>query len=148
MSTLPSIHKRTHARPMRHLILLATVASVAVVTLAVGFAESPRAVLPSISTAEAAVEMEQRSAGFGDLVERVKPAVISVRVKLDASAKTAGVDGDSPFTPSSPMERFFRRFGMPDGGSAPDDQRQPRSRPLTAQGSGFFITPAASFARS
>jgi serine protease Do len=30
---------------------------------------------------------------------------------------------------------------MPDGGNGPDDQRQPRNRPVTAQGSGFFITP-------
>jgi serine protease Do len=55
--------------------------------------------------------MGQRSAGFGDLVEKVKPAVISVRVKLDATAKTTDVEGDSPFTPNSPMERFFRHFG-------------------------------------
>jgi serine protease Do len=94
-----------------------------------------------VSTAEAAVEMGKRSAGFGDLVEKVKPAVISVRVKLDATAKTTDVEGNSPFTPNSPMERFFRHFGMPDGGNGPDDQRQPRNRPVTAQGSGFFITP-------
>jgi serine protease Do len=38
------------------------------------------------------------------------------------------------------MDEFFRRFGMPDGDSTPEDQRQPRNRPMTAQGSGFFIT--------
>ena len=38
------------------------------------------------------------------------------------------------------MERFFRRFGMPDG-AMPDDQRaQPRGRMVTGQGSGFFIS--------
>ena len=44
------------------------------------------------------------------------------------------------------MERFFRRFGMPD--MAPDergqrnqiDPRAPRNRLVTGQGSGFFIT--------
>jgi serine protease Do len=48
-------------------------------------------------------------------------------------------DGDSPFPPGSPMERFFRRFGegMPDG--AP--QRAPRGRNFSmGQGSGFFIS--------
>jgi serine protease Do len=90
----------------------------------------------------------QRPVGFADLVEKVKPAVIAVRVKVN-SAKTTGFDGDSPFPPNSQMERFFRRFGMPDG-LLPDDQRGrrnfgerrgPRNRPVTGQGSGFFISP-------
>jgi serine protease Do len=140
MSTLPSIHKGQRALSTRRLILLATVANVTVVTLAVGFTGLSRAVPPLVSNAEAAVDIGQRSAGFGDLVEKVKPAVVSVRVKLDASAKTTSIDGNSPTAPSSPMDHFFfRHFGMPDGGSAPD-QRQPRNRPVTAQGSGFFIT--------
>ena len=38
------------------------------------------------------------------------------------------------------MERFFRRFGMPEG-AMPDGQRaQPRGRMVTGQGSGFFIS--------
>ena len=37
------------------------------------------------------------------------------------------------------MERFFRRFGMPDGAN-PDEPRAPRNRLVTGQGSGFFIT--------
>ena len=125
---------------MRRFILVATVANVAVVTLAAEFAGFPRAVLPSVSTAEAAVEMGRRSAGFGDLVEKVKPAVISVRVKPDAATKATGFDGNSPLAPNPPMERFFRHFGMPDGGSTPEDQRQPRNRSVSVQGSGFFIT--------
>ncbi|MGE3150384.1 MAG: serine peptidase, partial [Pseudorhodoplanes sp.] len=58
-----------------------------------------------------------RPIGFADVVEKVKPAVISVSVKLDADPKTAANDDDeaSPFPPGSPMERFFRRFGAPDG---------------------------------
>jgi serine protease Do len=72
-------------------------------------------------------------------VDKVKPAVISVRVKVDG-AKMMNFDGNSPFPPSSPMERFFRRFGMPFGNDAPDSQRQPHDHPITGQGSGFFIT--------
>ena len=37
------------------------------------------------------------------------------------------------------MERFFRRFGLPEG-TNPDEPRQPRNRLVTGQGSGFFIT--------
>ena len=76
---------------------------------------------------------------FADVVDKVKPAVISVRVKVDG-AKMMSFDGNSPFPPSSPMERFFRRFGMPFGNDAPDSQRQPHDHPMTGQGSGFFIT--------
>jgi serine protease Do len=43
------------------------------------------------------------------------------------------------------MERFFRRFGMPDFGmpddeGTPDRQLQPHGQFVTGQGSGFFIT--------
>src|SRR6185503_4745889 len=70
---------------------------------------------------------------------KVKPAVISVRVKVDGGPKMTGFDGDSPFPPGSPMERFFKRFGSPDGGG--DTPRGPRGRNFTmGQGSGFFIS--------
>jgi serine protease Do len=78
-----------------------------------------------------------------DIVEKVKPAVISVRVKVDGGARTMSFDGDSPFPPGSPMERFFKRFGMPDGNGQgmPDTPRGPRGRNFTmGQGSGFFIS--------
>src|SRR5208337_689005 len=83
----------------------------------------------------------QRPVGFADIVEKVKPAVISVRVKVDAGAKMMGFEGGSPFPPNSQMERFFRRFGLPEG-VFPDEQQQhaPRNRLVTGQGSGFFIT--------
>jgi serine protease Do len=77
----------------------------------------------------------QRPAGFADIVEKVKPAVISVRVKVDTGARTMGLEGNLPLPPSSEMERFFRRFGTPDS-----EQRPPRNRLVTGQGSGFFIS--------
>src|SRR6202012_1609992 len=55
--------------------------------------------------------------GFADIVERVKPSVISVKVNINekVAKNDNGGDnsenGDSPFQPGSPMERFFRRFG-------------------------------------
>lgn len=78
----------------------------------------------------------QRPVGFADIVERVKPSVISVRVNIREKADTSSED--SPFTPGSPMERFFRRFGGPDGIPG---LRGPRSGRVTGQGSGFFISP-------
>jgi serine protease Do len=76
---------------------------------------------------------------FADVVEKVKPAVISVRVKREAGAKMMSFDGE-PSAPDSRMDRFFRRFGMPFGNEGSDNQRQPHNRPVAGEGSGFFIT--------
>jgi len=122
----------------RRLILLATVASLGAATLVAG-PGLVRSGLPAVSMANAA-EAAQRPVGFADLVEKVKPAVISVRVKVDNGMKMVGAEGNLPFPPNSQMERFFRRFGMPFGENTPDDRRQPRNRFVTGQGSGFFIT--------
>src|SRR6201999_2612366 len=57
-------------------------------------------------------------------------------------AKNDGADNndDSPFQPGSPMERFFRRFGGPDG-LPPGLRGTPRGHgAVTGQGSGFFIS--------
>lgn len=82
-----------------------------------------------------------RPVGFADVVEKVKPAVISVRVKKDASAQLSSDDGDNPFGQNSPFERFFRRFGAPESTpNSPNAPRGPRGRFATGQGSGFFIS--------
>src|SRR3954464_4069272 len=63
------------------------------------------------------VRKVERPIGFADIVERVKPSVISVKINITeklARDDTSNND-DSPFQPGSPMERFFRRFGGPDG---------------------------------
>src|SRR5262247_4590858 len=119
----------------RRLILLATVANVGIAAAVVGV--SPQSFVPAFPTA-AAAESAQRPVGFGDLVEKVKPAVVSVRVKVDASTESSGLEGNLPFPPNSPMERFFRRFGMPD--LNPQRGQQPNRRSVTGQGSGFFIS--------
>ena len=76
-----------------------------------------------------------RPAGFADMVEKVKPAVISVRVKTRAGTQLS-LDDDLPFPKGSPMEQFFKRFGAPDG--APGMRR---GRQFGAsQGSGFLIS--------
>jgi serine protease Do len=119
----------------RRLILLATVANLGIASAVVGV--SPQSFVPAFPTA-AAAESAQRPVGFGDLVEKVKPAVISVRVKLDANTVSSRLEDNSPFPQNSPMERFFRRFGMPD--LNPGQGQQPNRRPVTGQGSGFFIS--------
>ena len=105
----------------------------------------------------------QRPVGFADIVEKVKPAVISVKVSVNAAGNNPTLNEDNPLR-GSPFEDFFRRFGSPDGGQRfglpdgrrsgrPDDGqrfgrrndeqglgRTPQRRQYTGQGSGFFIS--------
>src|SRR4029077_8660144 len=129
----------------RRFVLLATVAGLGMGGTAIGTGVLHQAGLPSYVAAADATEITQRPVGFADLVEKVKPAVISVRVKVKAGSEMMSFDGDMPFPKDSPMERFFRRFGMPEFGmpndeDMPDHQRQPHGQFVTGQGSGFFIT--------
>jgi serine protease Do len=71
--------------------------------------------------------------GFADIVAKVKPSVISVRVKMERKADSNFNEEELPFPPGSPFERFFRRFGMP---NLPDSGKEI----ITGQGSGFFIS--------
>src|SRR5437764_2463636 len=88
------------------------------------------------------VSKVQKPVGFADIVERVKPSVISVKVNINekVAKDESGNSDDSPFQPGSPMERFFRRFGGED--ELPAGLRgMPRGRGVvTGQGSGFFIS--------
>src|SRR5579863_5745524 len=87
------------------------------------------------------VRKVDRPVGFADIVERVKPSVISVKVNINekVAKNDNGDNEDSPFQPGSPMERFFRRFGGPD--LPPGLRGGPRGRGVvTGQGSGFFIS--------
>ena len=110
-----------------------------------GFGPSQGPVDIFSSTAHAQVNNEvskvEKPVGFADIVERVKPSVISVKVNINEKvAKDDSGNDDSPFQPGSPMERFFRRFGGPDG-LPPGMRGGPKGRgAVTGQGSGFFIS--------
>src|SRR3954464_1814904 len=82
---------------------------------------------------------------LADVVEKVKPAVVSVRVKVNTVADR-GDDGEDAeafgmpdLPPGSPMDRFFHRFRDGQGGSGFRFRQGPR-RNAEAQGSGFFIS--------
>src|SRR5438876_5402271 len=122
---------------VRRLALLAGVAGLAtaVFLTAPGFAPN----LAPTAGSFAYAQNVQRPVGFADIVETVKPAVISVRVKIDGGARLMGFENNAPLPPGSPMDRFFRRFGLPDGVPG-GDSRAPRRNFVTGQGSGFFIS--------
>ena len=86
-------------------------------------------------------------ASFADVVDRVKGAVVSVKVKIseDASDEQAERPQMPDFAPGSPMDRFFKQFGQ--GGQNGDEDMpgmhgmRPHHPHLSmAQGSGFFIS--------
>jgi serine protease Do len=83
-------------------------------------------------------------ASFADVVDRVKGAVVSVKVKISEDASDDQSEGPHmpDFAPGSPMERFFRQFGQgQDGDGDMPGMRHPRAPHLSmAQGSGFFIS--------
>ena len=100
-------------------MLLGSVAAVGAALL-VGGPGIYHANLPAwTSAASAADSTLQHPSGFADIVAKVKPAVISVRVKIPASAEPALMqqqqDNDDqdavPTVPGSPMDKFFQQFG-------------------------------------
>jgi serine protease Do len=117
-------------------LLATTVASLAAATLVF----SPNTYAPNAlagaaqaqDLTEKVQQLPQRPIGFADIVEKVKPAVISVRVKIDRPSEPNLSEDDLPFPPGSPFERFFKRFGMP---GTPKGHEM-----ITGQGSGFFIS--------
>jgi serine protease Do len=121
----------------RRLVLLAGIAGLGATVLVGGAGFLPQPTNPDLS-AVAYAQGVQRPAGFADIVEKVKPAVISVRVKVAGGATMMGLQSESPFPPN--VERFFRRFGLPEGLNPEQPRTSPRERLVTGQGSGFFIS--------
>jgi serine protease Do len=133
--------KKPRAFSARRLILLTTtIASLGAAALVVapGFNFSggyPAAIAQNLSEQ---ARKSQAPVGFADIVEKVKPAVISVRVKVDGGSETNGL-GSNDVPPG--LREFFRRFGMPDGSNGPEGMPRGRGRNvITGQGSGFFIS--------
>jgi serine protease Do len=132
----PATPPKARVLPIRRLLLAATVASLAVGVLLAAPSLSPYAPPALAQNLSQEAQSVARPIGFADIVEKVKPAVISVRVKMRTENQDALTGDDLPFPKGSPMERFFKRFGTPDGG-----QQMPRGRQFgSAQGSGFFIS--------
>jgi serine protease Do len=97
--------------------------------------------------AEAPVTQGANFAGppsFADMVDKVKGAVVAVKVSVieKADAEGRGMDGEGlppgmpPLSPDDPLFRFFKRFGGPNG--APHGGGRPHKG--QALGSGFIIS--------
>ncbi|MBI5260306.1 MAG: Do family serine endopeptidase [Bradyrhizobium sp.] len=141
-STLPSFRqpRRSLLSVRRFALMASVVAGLGVAAYGFGPPTSSSNVFTSPAQAQVNTEVRkvERPVGFADIVERVKPSVISVKINIKEKLANNDDDDASPFQPGSPMERFFRRFGSPDGVPG---MRGGRGRVVTGQGSGFFISP-------
>src|SRR2546430_1870 len=73
---------------------------------------------------------------FADVVERVRAAVVSVKVKTTETAE-ASEEFDLPqIVPGDPLERFFKHFKGEGGGT----HQHAKPHVTQAQGSGFIIS--------
>jgi|PersoiStandDraft_1058852.scaffolds.fasta_scaffold12106_2 serine protease Do len=147
----PNTPKKLRVLSGRRIVLLATtIASLGAAALVV----APGFNLPSGYPAAVAQNLTEQAhklqapIGFADIVEKVKPAVMSVRVKVDGGSQTAGLANENFDNAPPGLREFFRRFGMPDGQNGPEGMpRGPEGMPrghghniITGQGSGFFIS--------
>jgi len=126
----------TFANPRARRTILASVA-VAALAAAGAFAEGA---LTSSHSAHAAAVMTsdlnaQGAPSFATLIERVKPAVVSVKVKIaNASSEDNGVQMDN-LPPE--IQQFLKRFG---GAGGMNGGMQQKSQPMIGEGSGFFVS--------
>ena len=121
----------------------------AVAALIAGGAAESGLIMPNPAHAElrSMSQPMQAMPSFADMIDRVKPAVVSVKVKVQNVAAQDSDDEDGQqfsmpdFPPGSPMERFFRQFRDQQQGQGPrgGERRQPRQFGQ-ALGSGFFIS--------
>jgi len=140
MNTPQTPLKKTRVR------LAAAAASIAIAG-AIGAGAVTTGTLPVLADA-VRVDNGQQMPSFADVVEKVSPAVVSVRVKEKiepASDTGADLFGDNQDNLPDPLKKFFRDFrgdnGDGNGGQfhmrRGNREQQPRA---VAQGSGFFIS--------
>ncbi len=132
----PNNHNPRNILSARRLTLLG---SVAIVGAALAFGGVGTTSFTAPAFAATTQTQAQGPAGFADLIAKVKPAVISVRVKMDRTADASDMpqmNGDDEDMPQlQPFEKFFRRYGE----HGPRAQ-MPHHEMVTGVGSGFFIS--------
>jgi serine protease Do len=113
--------------------LLGAAAAIALTAAYSGNVQWPHATFTPSAHAETALPTQPNS--FADVVDHVRGAVVSIKVKISENADNQMVEGPH-LQPGDPLERFFKRFG---------DEGAPLERHLKphisqAQGSGFIIS--------
>jgi serine protease Do len=123
------------------LTLLMSAACLAIAVTATGPVSYGAFGFPSLISSAQAAGAVQSPVGFADIVAKVKPAVISVSVKIEDTAKLTSMNENdeesaTPFRPGFPFKKFFKQFSFP---AMPNGM--PRGRQMvTDEGSGFLIS--------
>jgi serine protease Do len=133
----PEARKKRGLLSARRLVLLATtVVGFGAAALVVGPALNLSSGYPAAFAQNLTEQAHKLQApiGFADIVAKVKPAVISVRVKVDDGSGTTGLGTNNQIPPG--LREFFHRFGMPGFPEMPHDSHHL----IMGQGSGFFIS--------
>ena len=119
---------RRHSRNPRA-ALLGAVAAVALGAFLFGLAPAR----PALAEAPLAqLAPASGPASFADVVERVKGAVVAIKVKAVETPNNEGEEGPE-LSPDDPLYDFFKRFGQGRGG-------MPQKHVTQSQGSGFVIS--------
>jgi serine protease Do len=137
----PNPARRSSLLSARKLALMASVVTGLGVAVYGFGAASDFNILTSPAQAQVnnAVSNVPQPIGFADMVDRVKPSVISVKVTMKQKASDTSEKSDDEES-GSPMERFFHQFGGPDGMPKEGPGRDGRHGAMMGQGSGFFIS--------
>jgi serine protease Do len=126
--------KLRNYRPFRNRILASAAVVAIVASAAVGggiISASAPATAAAVVTSDLAA---QGMPSFATVVDRVKPAVVSVKVKIENAADRSGdLSGQMDNMPPK-IQEFFKHFG---GGATSPQGPAPM---MMAQGSGFFIS--------
>jgi hypothetical protein len=95
---------------------------------------------PSASASDHEITVNPTS--FADVVDHVRSAVVSVKVKMNESAENEEGDGEGPqmpqLRPGDPLERFFKQFGDRNGGQF--HKQKPKLTQARARGSSSHPT--------
>src|SRR5690242_1431265 len=114
-------------------------ATVAVAALGVGGALGGGAITrthPAYAAPVSTAGLPQNAPSFAPLIDRVKPAVVSVKVKMAADdGAPESLSGQMDNLPPE-IQKFFKQFGGGQFGGAAPEGHHPM---MMAQGSGFFI---------
>jgi serine protease Do len=116
--------------------LLGTVAALALAGMSDGGLSQARAASPQTE-----ISQPVSPVSFADVVDHVRGAVVSVKVKTTETAEADDEDEAPHIMPGDPLERFFKHFGE-EGGKHQGGPGGHHLKPhvTQAQGSGFFIS--------
>ncbi|MGH6842520.1 MAG: Do family serine endopeptidase, partial [Methylocella sp.] len=131
MSSPPLAVRRRH---QIRAALLATVAAVALACINDGGTGQARA-----DALQSQVSPAVSPVSFADVVDHVKGAVVSVKVKTTVTADANDELEIPHIAPGDPLERFFKHFGEKQFGE--EGGRRLKPHLTQAQGSGFIISP-------